>query len=205
MADNTKVLVGVGLLGGAAYFYFNPRAFTSMLQALGLSPQQAEDLTHSAGLQVPRPQPVPSGVGAIGLATGGAAAGGNAAGGIGAGVGAAVGLIAWGIMDQGWFRGGWEGVKGNTIRDKFLDQFVQTYFPGGGVEMQYEAMVKALESVGIVGDDGYPGSSNPSAGHLIRQIYSADRHDEMRQAFASWAAVFAAKGMRIAIPPESEY
>lgn len=40
-----------------------------------------------------------------------------------AGIAAGVGLIAWGIMDKGWFRGGEEGVQVNPARDRFLAQF----------------------------------------------------------------------------------
>lgn len=39
------------------------------------------------------------------------------------GIGAGAGLLTWGILDQGWFRGGEEGVKVNPNRDRFLSQF----------------------------------------------------------------------------------
>ncbi len=40
-----------------------------------------------------------------------------------AGIGAGVGLLAWGIAEEGWFRGGEEGVQVNPARDRYLSQF----------------------------------------------------------------------------------
>lgn len=192
--SNGQIIVGAGLLGGAAFFYFNPRAFTSMLETFGMDEGQADALTQQVGLPLaPRPtRPrMPAG-GAVGSG----AAAGAVAGPIGAGIGAAAGFIAWGITDQGWFRGGWEGVRGNTIRDKFLDQFIQVFYPGAGVDMQYEAMVKALENIGIVGQP---------ASDMISRLYAADDASAMQSAIAAWAAAFRARGITIVVPPDSEY
>lgn len=47
--------------------------------------------------------------------------------------GVAAGIVlAWGIKQKGWFRGGEEGVKVNPARDKFLAQFAQYQPPGVG-------------------------------------------------------------------------
>lgn len=70
-----------------------------------------------------------SGVGAVGgVAT--TAIGALAGAGLGAGallaatgIGAAAAIIAWGVIKQGWFRGGQEGVVVNPARDQFLAQF----------------------------------------------------------------------------------
>ena len=200
MAVNVSApqVVGLTLLGGAAYFYFNPRAFTSLLESLGASPATADNLTGRVGLPV---APRPTGTN---LALAGASAG-SALGPIGMGVGAAAGAITYGIVELGWGRGGWEGVKGNTIRDRFLDQFVQMFFPGGGVEHQYEAMQKALASIGIVGS-GEPGSSTPNAGEMIRRIYEPNTADEMRAAIAAWASLFKQRAnVDLILPPADAY
>jgi hypothetical protein len=195
----TPQIIGIGLLGGAAYFYFNPRAFTALMEGFGASPATADNLTRQAGLPVATRTPTFAGS----LASGAAA--GSAAGPIGAGIGAAATAIAYGVIELGWGRGGWEGAKGNTIRDRFLDQFVQIYYPGGGTEHQFEAMEKALASIGIVGS-GEPGSSTPNAGEMIKRIYDPNTADEMRAAISAWASLFKQRAnITLIVPPDSAY
>jgi hypothetical protein len=43
--------------------------------------------------------------------------------GLATGIGAAAVIIAWGVMKQGWFRGGQEGIVVNPARDHFLAHF----------------------------------------------------------------------------------
>lgn len=43
--------------------------------------------------------------------------------GLATGVGAVAAVVAWGVIKQGWFRGGQEGVVVNPARDQFLAQF----------------------------------------------------------------------------------
>jgi len=139
--------------------------------------------------------------GGTAAASGGAGAGAAGAGGV-AGVGGALAatgiaagaaLVAWGVVEKGWFRGGWEGVTGNDLRDRFINQFVEVYYPGAGVAMQYEAMVRALAEVGVVGQ---------AASDLIAQLYAADREDEMKAAILAWQKVFFAAGIKIAVPTQ---
>lgn len=42
-----------------------------------------------------------------------------------AGIAAGGALLAWGIVEKGWFRGGEEGVKVNPARDAYLSSFAQ--------------------------------------------------------------------------------
>lgn len=131
------------LIGGLVY-YFWPQIQAS-LSAYGLQlPDFSRPLLPAgpgapAGLLVGPEQPPepaapgaggrPSVIGAIGgTATslaGAALAGGASFATIGivSGVGAAAVILAWGIIKQGWFRGGIEGVVVNPARDHFLSQF----------------------------------------------------------------------------------
>lgn len=63
--------------------------------------------------------------GAVGSAAGIAATAGAGALTIGlvSGIGAIAGVLAWGILKEGWFRGGEEGVVVNPARDRYLGQF----------------------------------------------------------------------------------
>lgn len=72
----------------------------------------------------PNNQPIAGAAVSVGGAALSAAAGiGSAAAIATAGIAAGVGLLAWGIMDKGWFRGGEEGITVNPNRDEFLSQF----------------------------------------------------------------------------------
>jgi len=80
----------------------------------------------------PMARPTGSGVAAIGLVSGSAVTAATLASKLGlgatgglitAGIGAGAAVVAWGIIDKGWFRGGEEGVKVNPNRDVFLSQF----------------------------------------------------------------------------------
>jgi hypothetical protein len=80
----------------------------------------------------PMAQPTGAGVAAIGLVGGSAVTAatiasklslGLSGGLVATGIGAGAAVIAWGVIDKGWFRGGEEGVKVNPNRDVFLSQF----------------------------------------------------------------------------------
>lgn len=194
------MLIGLGLLAGAAWLYFRPGAqqqllggfqqlqdaFTGAAQQARLQEQQALQL---AMQERQRQQAI------AGTAVGGAGAAASAAFGAAslatAGIAAGASLLAWGIIDQGWFRGGWEGVTGNALRDRFINQFVAVYFPGSGSERQFDAMVRALESIGIAGEP---------ARQMIERLYLADSAAEMQAAIGEWASAFRAKGINIAVP-----
>lgn len=56
-------------------------------------------------------------------------------------IGAGVGLLTWGIMDQGWFRGGEVGISVNPSRDKFLLQFGPGGFePTSGITVMHQQL-----------------------------------------------------------------
>jgi hypothetical protein len=111
---------------------------------IGLTPTQAALLPYSrttaAGntpsqpgtpASVPIGQPVGVGIAVTGATTGltvgskVAGAGGLSltSGLIATGIGAAAAVVAWGVIDKGWFRGGQEALYVNPNRDVFLSQF----------------------------------------------------------------------------------
>jgi hypothetical protein len=210
------VIVGLAVGAGVLYLIFKPEARYALENALGgaLQANRQQQDYYAQQLAAQQQQQNQRIAGAIAASAAGAGAliasrsgsstqtsGGM--GGVGtamtAGIAAGAALLTWAIVEKGLFRGGWEGVQGNDLRDKFLNQLVQVYYPGSGVEMQYEAMVRALAEIGIVGS-GEPGSSVPNAGQLIKQLYEADSKEEMRAAFAAWDSVFKRAGIDLQIP-----
>jgi hypothetical protein len=220
---DTRMVIGLGIVGIALYLYLKPEARHAVQSAA----EQTQAAFDRAAAQIRQDaqarelegqQKTARILGTIGstaataggaVAVGGSSAGTAAAataGGIGTagtiaitgGIGGAA-VVAWGVIKKGWFRGGWEGIRGNEARDHFIDQFVYVYFPGAGTERQYDAMVRALSEIGIVGS-GEPGSSTPNAGQMIRELYDADSENEMRAAMNHWRDVFAARGIDIAVP-----
>jgi hypothetical protein len=126
----------------------------------------------------------------FGLGAGGAAAGGGGAsaaggGGTAAGTAGGVGLgtaattaglmaapvVAWGIAEKGWLRGGEEGVKVNPARDRFFKGFAQRY--GGSGE---EGLSRALAEKGV---------PEGQAQALIQQLQSAKTMAEWRRAYGA--------------------
>lgn len=125
------------------------------------------------------------------------ATGATAAGGAGlttialtAGIAAGGVLLTWAIAQKGLFRGGWEGITGNRIRDVFFQQFIDIYYPGRGSEMQYSAIVQAFIDIG----EGHRAEA------MIGQLYAADTEAEMKAATRAIADLFIAHGVPISAP-----
>lgn len=149
-------LVLLALLGGAAYFLLrrNPATGRTLaddllsglpLPGAGLSPvpvyaappsssggSHAGQIVGIAGTVAATAVPLLTGGGAAAVAGGGGAAAAGAAG-IGltgalaaTGVAAGAAILAWGIIQRGWFRGGEEGVKVNPARDAWFDYFIKS-------------------------------------------------------------------------------
>lgn len=106
-----------------------------------------------------------------GLASAGAIAGSTAL--LTTGIAAAAGLLVWGIVQKGWFRGGEEGVVVNPARDQFIQVWINVYYPGEGSARQFEAMARATQDANLNGN---------YAQQLIKAIYDADTMDEFTAA-----------------------
>jgi hypothetical protein len=198
------------LAGGVAVYVW--------LQSRGVLPSMSAPLPH-AGVTPPNlagvPPDSPSGGSRAGMATtiiggvatlapfvaggSGAAATGAGAAGVGmsgaaiaatAGIAAGGVLLTWAIAQKGLFRGGWEGIRGNRIRDVFLQQFVDIYYPGAGSERQYDAMVKAFVDIG---------EAHRAEG-MIGVLYRADGENAMKTATRAIADLFVSRGVPISAP-----
>lgn len=194
-----STLVGLALIGGAVYLWFFRPDVASSLNAqvndLFFQNQAAQQQAYLRQLEAQRNAAL------VGTASQAVTdlAHGNVQGAAQEGLN----LLIYGIYN--WARGGYEGITGNELRDAFLDQFVQTYYPGAGIERQYDAMVAALNAIGIVGS-GEPGSSVPNAGDMIKMMYSGfDSATEAQRTVENWRKLFSAHGVALAVPPLSAY
>jgi len=158
----------------------------SRLLPAGGAPLTAEQL---AGIQLdrsaPAPAPAPPGgsggsvVGAIGgtvTSIAGAAAGAGAGAlaiGLTAGVAAVGVILAWGVLRQGWFRGGEEGVVVNPARDQFLANFAALdYMRDGRNPPGFYGLAWLLTNLGQ-GDGGGPTFAAVTAAQKKTQLEAA--------------------------------
>lgn len=191
MAD---LIAFVALAAGAYYLLtgHNPLdLFSGAGSTVALTPQQQTDLRAAQVLQqeeaaTAQSAQLRSGAGAVasvgsaastalgvttGLASTGAIAASTAL--LATGIAAAAGLLVWGIVQKGWFRGGEEGVQVNPARDQFIDVWIQNYYPGAGSSKQFEAMARATQDANLNGN---------YAQQLIKAIYDADTMAEFQTA-----------------------
>lgn len=115
----------------------------------------------------------------------GAGAGGAAGAGAGistaaaitaAGIAAGAAILIWGIIAKGWFRGGWEGTKGNQLRDTFFLEFNRAY------GLPYTAGNDAQLTAGFAracGDCGMPGYE---ADRMLRVLHNAESESQWNDA-----------------------
>jgi hypothetical protein len=196
---NTVLLMIV--IGGAAYLLMRPGG---VLSIGGVRPQQLPSAPvapiNEAIYAAPSsltPQAISAGIATVGAIGGAVTAGGGAAGttgaagaagGIGtaaaftaAGIAAGAAVLTWAIISRGLFRGGWEGTKGNELRDAWFQPFIDQYFPGSGSDRQFDAYLRAAADAGLPGD---------VAERLISAIYAADSDSEWQAATADVSQQF---------------
>lgn len=150
-----------------------------------LLPAPASSVTglQFAGGGVPAPAPPgggPGGGGGLGAIAGGvtravgaasAAGAGALAIGIASGVGAVAAILAWGILEKGWFRGGEEGTVVNPARDQYLAQFAPLdYMRDSRNPPGFFGLAWLLEQLA-------PGQGSP--GGAFEQLTGAHKKDQL--------------------------
>lgn len=144
----------------------------------------------------------------IGGAAGGASAGGAAAGaGAGIGLGAALAatgiaagaaILAWGIIQKGWFRGGEEALKVSPARDEYLQEFNRQYgFPPQDPQLGDGAGF--AKACGAAQMPGY------EADRMLRRLHAADKVAEWQAATADVDQTFKAYSDALAAPTLPEW
>jgi hypothetical protein len=137
---------------------------------------------------------LPAILGGSAAAGGGAAAAGGSAAGAGAGIGlagaltitgvaAGAAILAWGIIEKGWFRGGEEALKVNPARDTYLQAYNQHY----GFPASDPGLGDGRGFAQACGDVGMPGFE---ADRLLRRLHKADTINEWKAATADATATF---------------
>jgi len=148
----TTELLAFGLLAGGAVYLFTragsplQAAADELAASLGLTPAltPAQQLiaANSSPSRAPGNAPAirpasnfpastiigagaSAGAAGVGAATGAVSGGAAAAAALTAGIAAGAALLAYGIAEKGWFRGGEEGITVNPERDAFLAQFAE--------------------------------------------------------------------------------
>lgn len=128
MPNDGGKLLGLLVLGGAGlWLYSRTAAGAGLAQEFGALETSLGFPGRGPGNAPAQRSSSPGRTGSTAAGSAGAlsgAAGLAAAGPIGWAI-AGVGLLAWGITDKGWFRGGEEGVKVNPARDQLLSQFAK--------------------------------------------------------------------------------
>lgn len=124
--------------------------------------------------------------GAAGAGTAGAGAGIGLAGALTiTGVAAGAAILAWGIIEKGWFRGGAEALYVSPARDTYLQAYNQHY----GFPPSDPALGDGRGFAQACGEVGMPGYE---ADRLLRRIHAADTKDEWRAATDDATATFEA-------------
>ncbi len=101
-------------------------------------------------------------------------------------IGAGVGLLTWGIMEKGWFRGGEVGISVNPRRDKFTGQFGPGGFePTSGITVLHQQLNVWL------------GEANGQA--ATDALLGAESDEELDAIERQIAKVYADHGVRIAL------
>ncbi len=101
-------------------------------------------------------------------------------------IGAGVGLLTWGILEKGWFRGGEVGISVNPRRDQFLLQFGPGGFePTSGITVMHQQLNVWL------------GEANGEA--ATQALLGAESDEELTAVEKQIAAVYAQHGVRIAL------
>lgn len=207
--DDLLLLAVVGVVGVGAFLYFTGRIGSPYAGQQGglfggygspqtldyaeVAPGVYQPVTASGQPAGPATSEVPTGArivqaaGSAGLAIGTAAA---APGALSAAavaipiVGAAAGLLTWGILDQGWFRGGEVGISVNPRRDRFLLQFGPGGFePTSGVTVMHQQLNVWL------------GEANGEA--ATQALLGAESDDELTAVEKQIAGIYAQHGVRI--------
>ena len=199
--DPGRILAALVIVGGGYYLLtgINPLSWLGLGQSQTIDPNVASAAQTLAQREALAAQQKTASSGRAGysasLGAAGAVGGIATTAGVAAstallatGIAAAGGLLVWGIVQRGWFRGGEEGIKVNPARDEFLNVWVQNYYPGTPVKIgdntpdvtvtdpvtgltstaQYSAMVRAFHDAGVRGD---------IAEGIIGQIYAARTMD----------------------------
>lgn len=212
--DDLLLFAVVGVVGVGAFLYFTGRIGSPYAARQGglfgpgggsspyptldyvqVAPGVYQPVNASGQAAGPETSAVPAGARIVQAASGAGLAIGTAAAAPGALsaaaiaipiVGAAAGLLTWGIMDQGWFRGGEVGISVNPRRDKFLLQFG----PGGfeansGITVMHHQLNQWL------------GEANGEA--ATQALLGAESDEELTAVEKQIAAVYAQHGVRIAL------
>jgi len=208
--DDLLPIVIAGIIGVGAYLYFTGRIGSPYAQNRGglfgggfpgapldyveVAPGVYQPVTAAGAPAGPQTSAPPASArivqaaGGAGLAVGGAIA---APGAVSAAaiaipiIGAGVGLLTWGIMDQGWFRGGEVGISVNPRRDKFLLQFGPGGFePTSGITVMHQQLNVWL------------GEQNGEA--ATQALLGAESDDELTAVEKQIQSVYRAHGVSIA-------
>lgn len=211
MDDDSLLTVAiVGVIGVGAYLYLTGRLGSPYaanqggllgglsrppLDYVQVAPGVYQPVTASGAPAGPQTSAVPTGArivqaaGGAGMAIGAAAA---APGALSAAaiaipiIGAGVGLLTWGIMDKGWFRGGEVGISVNPRRDRFLLQFGPGGFePTSGITVMHQQLNVWL------------GEANGEA--ATQALLGAESDEELTAVEKQIAGVYASHGVRIAL------
>jgi hypothetical protein len=116
----------------------------------------------------------------MGTSMAGAAAGLGATAAAATGVGAIAAVLAWGIAQQGWFRGGEEALHVNPARDEFFAQFARLDPQAGG--SGFRGLAWLLHELGLQDELGarYGTVDQPVAAD---RLHAALRAADTRAAF----------------------